>query len=359
MFCEKCGTDIGDNRKCPICGHENIILTESGSNIDPPKRRPNQKFAIIATTIFVVFMFVGAGVLLHTISVFDNGDRSGTGETTEQSAGGGGAPLVQFAGGESSVQSTGKESAGRVSDGKGGVESDEPQSADNDYIVNQEAAGKLKTIDANIPKNADTFEGHSYYIYDDGCESWNEAKKCCESRGGYLAVINSAKENEHLFDYMISENKDEVFFGYTDQGQEGTWTWVNNKDSNFTDWGINSDGVIEPNADSVYEDYAHMNSAMHDGHWNDKRFGKTTSYYFCEWNLINYQGKDCKGTAIQDKVPMRNNAKNEADVIVNLKQNEEVRVLYQLTRENGKKWYYVQHKSGEVGYVDAKLLEVK
>ena len=342
MFCEKCGSDIGNNEKCPICGHVNTPVSDplSGEYSNPPIHGIN---SVITKAFLGGLIIVGIVIFLFAF----NGDGSGTPTSKPDEVN------------PNDLDASIAISSEGVSNDSDGEEPDEPIDLDDDYIINQEAAHNLKTIEANIPQKAVTFQGHSYYIYDDGCESWDEAKKCCESRGGYLAVINSSEENEFLFDYMLEDNKDEVFFGYTDQEQEGTWKWVAGNESTFTDWGINNAGEQEPNADSVYENYAHMNSTMHDGYWNDKRFGKTTTYYFCEWNLINYQGKDCKGTTTQDKVPMRNNVKNGADVIVYLKQNEEVRVLFQLTREDGETVYYVQHKSGEIGYIDAKLMEIK
>ena len=349
MNCSNCGMDIGDNKICPICGQVNERSPEPYNVTDLTDKKKdaflNRNFAVLPKLIVIVLLLIAMSIFMLRRGADGGGSKGGTATANSgagENAGGREEPDAETAGSEEKPDAAEAETV----------------KEDSDYIVDQDAVNKLVTLDANIPKNADTFQGHSYYIYDDGCETWNDARRNCESRGGYLAVINSKEENDHLFDYMIMENQDEVFFGFTDQGSEGTWKWVSGKESNFTDWGTNSEGSREPNADSDYEDYAHMNSAMHDGHWNDKRFGKTTSYYFCEWNLINYQGKDCKGTAIQDKVPMRNNSRDDADVIVNLKQKEEVQILFLLTKDNGKQWYYVQHKSGVIGYVNSELLEV-
>ena len=238
------------------------------------------------------------------------------------------------------------------------TEGAEKDQSSGDNSIDPVAVKNTVTIDVNIPYEAVTFENHSYYIFDNGCESWNEAKKYCESRGGYLAVINSPEENEFLYNYMLDIGYDEVFFGYTDQDQEGKWKWVAGKSSDYTDWGINDEGSVEPNSTNEYEDYAHMNSAMHDGHWNDKKYGQKTTCYFCEWDVESFLETDRKGKPTKDGVALKNNSYVEADTILELDHDEELKILYSLAKDNGEVWYYVQHKTGAVGYVMPELLVV-
>ena len=220
------------------------------------------------------------------------------------------------------------------------------------YALPEETIRKTVEIDANIPLKAVTFEGHSYWIFDNGCETWNDAQKFCESRGGYLAVINSPEENDFLYEYMLDAGYDEVFFGFTDQDNEGEWVWVSGKSSDYTDWGINAENSVEPNSSNDHEDYAHMNSSMHDGHWNDKMYGQKTTCYFCEWDLVSYLGKAQSAKAVRDGVPLKNDALAKADTVLELDKDEEVTVLYCLTKDDGEVWYYVQHRTGIIGYVE-------
>ena len=104
-------------------------------------------------------------------------------------------------------------------------------------------------------------------------------------------MIDHPEENDFLYEYMLTAGYDEVFFGFTDRVEEGTWVWVSGHESDFEDWGINEEGSQEPNSSNDYEDYAHMNSSMHDGHWNDKMFGQKTVSFFCEWD---YQTKNSR-----------------------------------------------------------------
>ena len=137
----------------------------------------------------------------------------------------------------------------------------------------------------DIPEDALVYNGHSYYLFDNGMESWAQAQQYCMSRGGDLAVINDAEENELLYQFMLSQGYSEAFFGYSDKENEGEWEWVTSDGSTFEDWGMNDEGEREPNSDHPDEDYAELYVEMIDGHWNDSQFGyKGASVYICEWN---------------------------------------------------------------------------
>ena len=136
-----------------------------------------------------------------------------------------------------------------------------------------------------IPQNAFRFNGHAYYIFDNGITSWSAAQQYCKSLGGDLAVIESRDENEALYQYMLDSGRTQVFIGFSDRQNEGDWVWVSGANSSFTDWGVNSEGEQEPNADSDYENFCEIDVRMHDGHWNDSRFGNDTKAYLCEWDL--------------------------------------------------------------------------
>ena len=136
----------------------------------------------------------------------------------------------------------------------------------------------------DIPPDALVYNGHSYYLFDNGMTSWAEAQQYCMSRGGDMAVINDSAENEKLFGYMREAGYDYAFFGYTDKEGEGIWRWVPADRSSFEDWGINADGEREPNSDHPYEDYAEFSIDLYDGYWNDSVFGWDTTAYICEWN---------------------------------------------------------------------------
>lgn len=146
-----------------------------------------------------------------------------------------------------------------------------------------------------IPSGAITYNGHTYVrgsIYDIGkypC-SFNDVEEYCEDLGGHLAVINDAGENSFLYNNFCLDGKTPVFFGFTDQEQEGNWTWVWGN-SDYTNW--TKEGQIHPAPDNhgskgVEENYAEFNygnPGANDGSWNDAAFAVNTDYYVIEWEF--------------------------------------------------------------------------
>jgi len=140
----------------------------------------------------------------------------------------------------------------------------------NDKLVSQ--------VSLNVPSDALNYNGHSYYIYSNVANTWNEAKAYCEARGGHLAVINNAKENSALFNYVRSKNYMEAYFGLSDASKEGTWTWATSEKVSYKNFASG-----EPNG-GTYENYGMFYAwAYPDGEWNDGDF-KVTQNFICEWD---------------------------------------------------------------------------
>lgn len=128
------------------------------------------------------------------------------------------------------------------------------------------------------------FEGHTYAIFnfveDLELETFDECEDFCESIGGHMAVINSPEENEFLFDYCLSKNRENSFFGYTDQGTENRWRWVDGTPRGYENWSVDPK---QPNNKGGREHYAQFYGDKKDGTWNDARFGDQSWRFLCEW----------------------------------------------------------------------------
>ena len=136
------------------------------------------------------------------------------------------------------------------------------------------------------PNDALTYNGHSYYIYSDVANTWEEAQAYCAARGGHLAVINDDDENHMLFIFMKAAGYNSAYFGLSDAAKEGTWTWVNGDSSTYRNWASG-----EPNSESSNEDYAEFYYKFSDGKWNDGNFKHgtvgDTRAFICEWDTVN------------------------------------------------------------------------
>lgn len=147
--------------------------------------------------------------------------------------------------------------------------------------------GKLTSSNMTIPKDALTYNGHSYYIYSNVANTWEAAQAYCEKLGGHLAVIDNKNENTALFNYMKNQGYDSAYFGLSDATQEGTWTWVTGDNISYTNWGEDN----EPNG-YTYENYGMFYSSVYtDGKWNDGDFNDSWTCnggnaFICEWDGI-------------------------------------------------------------------------
>ena len=359
MKCTNCGQELPEGTKiCIYCGAPVEDIDNPGGR-EGSKKTKTILIALISVAALIGLIFIGKNLFGNDHS---SGNSGSGGHNTEEDASSAVTGELKAEESESASQenTSGSEPKETVPEpaSQATTSSTEYASADESATTSgkkeneEETIRKTVEIDANIPLKAVTFEGHSYWIFDNGCETWNDAQKFCESRGGYLAVINSPEENDFLYEYMLDAGYDEVFFGFTDQDNEGEWVWVSGKSSDYTDWGINAENSVEPNSSNDHEDYAHMNSSMHDGHWNDKMYGQKTTCYFCEWDLVSYLGKAQSAKAVRDGVPLKNDALAKADTVLELDKDEEVTVLYCLTKDDGEVWYYVQHRTGIIGYVE-------
>ena len=93
---------------------------------------------------------------------------------------------------------------------------------------------KRELIKKNSPDKSKMINSYRiYYAPDVGVSTWEEAQAYCESLGGHLATIGSAKENDTIFSLMKSQNVESAYFGLTDSENEGIWKWVNGKMSHI------------------------------------------------------------------------------------------------------------------------------
>jgi hypothetical protein len=126
------------------------------------------------------------------------------------------------------------------------------------------------------PADATEFNGHWYKAVDNKI-SWHDAKKACEELDGYLACIETAKEQEFI---VKLANGQYLYLGATDEAKEDTWVWLNGQAWEFTSW---MEG--QPNN---YGGDEHYLATYDGGEWVDvaaegSGFWMPTGY-ICEWD---------------------------------------------------------------------------
>ena len=93
----------------------------------------------------------------------------------------------------------------------------------------------------------------------------SDARKKCQEMGGELAIIESEKENEFIFDLVKKTNglsRWGVWIGLQRQ-DDGSFQWVDGTPVVYNGWATG-----EPNDNHGREDCAHMYLDV-EGKWND------------------------------------------------------------------------------------------
>ena len=156
------------------------------------------------------------------------------------------------------------------------------EEANNNREIADGSSKKNSSSKSNIPRNAVEHKGHHYYIFNN-CNTWEQAKKYCESLGGHLAIIRNAEDNMRLYNMILGSGYRSAYFGLTDSGHEGKWIWVNGEPLRYSNWHSG-----EPNG-STYENYGMFYIRFPDGTWNDGDFSsgftvEDTNAFICEWD---------------------------------------------------------------------------
>ena len=112
--------------------------------------------------------------------------------------------------------------------------------------------------DTTVFESVLSYNGHTYAVTKDSM-TWEEANTLSDQHGGYLVTINDAQENSFLIQNYLSFLS-ELWIGYNDKDNEGTWVWANGETSTYTNW-----DVVEPNG-AEYENCACIYPT---GKWND------------------------------------------------------------------------------------------
>ena len=135
---------------------------------------------------------------------------------------------------------------------------------------------KMHTIIGNPqPSNTVEYNGHRYELYELGGEyEWGYAKYFCEEKGGHLATITSAEEN-NIIHQLIQSSGNNFLIGGTDKDSEGEWKWITGEPFNYTNWNETQSDNYED------EDYLMMYS---NGKWNDCH--ETLKGFICEYEPI-------------------------------------------------------------------------
>ncbi|XP_005100399.1 C-type lectin lectoxin-Lio2-like [Aplysia californica] len=128
---------------------------------------------------------------------------------------------------------------------------------------------------------------HCYKVSDEKT-TWADARKKCESLGGFLAEFHNHFTLEYV-KRVVTSDTSRLWLGATDQGKEGIWTWVtSNRHLSVEDWDIN-----QPNNLMYIEHCLEMDKRRRKS-WNDIRCNSKLRY------LCQRDGDNCQGWLEQE-----------------------------------------------------------
>jgi Ca2+-binding RTX toxin-like protein len=110
-----------------------------------------------------------------------------------------------------------------------------------------------------------------------GARSRYDAEVTASSQGGYLVAIESAQENQFVFDLMRLSLTGTLSVGGSDTGEKGKWFWDNQRPFYFNDWGTYQPDNWKGGESNLQVQLGRWQSGADDlGGWNDQSgFGST------------------------------------------------------------------------------------
>ena len=138
------------------------------------------------------------------------------------------------------------------------------------------------------------FGGHRYQCYDQSM-TWEQAKACCESLGGYLACINSLEEQDYIQSLIADGQKNAYWLGGYRDGSG--FRWLDGSSMSYTCWD-SSEPDNHRSAEACMQLYRLPNPAVSGSAaycWNDAPsdntipgeedfFSLQTVGFICEWD---------------------------------------------------------------------------
>jgi hypothetical protein len=100
------------------------------------------------------------------------------------------------------------------------------------------------------------------YRFVPGDYSWNAARQAASQRGGHLATITSARENQIVAALLLNAGANQAWIGGSDSVEEGEWNWVTGEAWSFTAWRPN-----QPDG-GTFQSYLTIDAGS--GQWDDK-----------------------------------------------------------------------------------------
>jgi hypothetical protein len=110
--------------------------------------------------------------------------------------------------------------------------------------------------------------------------TWKEARDKCRAKGGHLAKVTSAEQNQFLTSLLTEQEIESAWLGATDEEHEDSWTWLDGSPLTYANWDPG-----QPNNGGEGEHYLLL-WVERDGRWTDQpdRSERHQPGFICQWD---------------------------------------------------------------------------
>jgi tetratricopeptide (TPR) repeat protein len=116
------------------------------------------------------------------------------------------------------------------------------------------------------------------YLFVSSARTWHEARNYCALQGGYLATIQTAAEND--FVYQLTGGNTSFWLGATDEAEEGVWYWVTGEPWTYKNWAEGEPS--NSNEENVRRENYMSFQWPEFPYWNDVT-AESSQPFVCEW----------------------------------------------------------------------------
>ena len=274
MICPKCGAQNKDEAVyCKKCGSRLPVIEEDDYYVELPEEDDGSLLTKILIAVGVVVFLLVFTVFLFLI--IRNHARSKPDPDSNQ----GEISVEEVTREDVDERTTSPATASTIATEAPTEPPVEPQT--EEAMTPIDVADQYKDLTTREPVE---YNGHAYALFDYKKlglkKDFFACEKKCEEMGGHLAVIDSEDENDALFNYAQENGETYAYFGFTDEGDEGNWRWVDGSPVNYTNWCTKKG---QPNNRKGEEHYAQFYGEMGDGTWCDAKFASGSYKFICEW----------------------------------------------------------------------------
>jgi hypothetical protein len=137
------------------------------------------------------------------------------------------------------------------------------------------------------------YNGHAYYISDNGSYLWTESRDISGALGGHLVTITDSAENSFIYNNLRQPEDWGAWIGLYNTGTQGSFAWVTGEPFSYSNWNRNEPNNHGGNPLLINEPYVHILGYDAENRWND--IGNTQLRFIAEFESAVFTYRQLSG----------------------------------------------------------------